>query len=190
MEVKVLSGDYKLFYRRSYFEQSQREIAKARAVPAKDPLVALMGRGMPNIAEIPYQLKVAPAAMPPGTGRRRAGENMQLTGQRTRYDITFKMLPDGLSSLRPDTNGARRESLEVMVLVYSQDGKPLNWESHTIRLLIKPEQWAKAQTQGVAFRFQIDAPGGDVYLRTGLYDASRSKVGTLEAPLSAVIRQN
>lgn len=186
VEVKVLSGDYKLFYRRSYFEQSQREIAKAGAVPAKDPLVALMGRGMPNIAEIPYQLKIAPTDTQPAAGTPRAGGNKQLSDELTGYDVTFNLLPSGLSLLRADANGERREALEVMVLVYDQSGKPLNWESHTIRLLIKPEQWARARGQGVSFRLQINAPAGDVYLRTGVYDAAQGKVGTLEVPLGAV----
>ncbi len=50
VEVKVVSGDYKLFYRKSYFEQTQREITKASAAPAKSPLLELMGRGMPNFS--------------------------------------------------------------------------------------------------------------------------------------------
>lgn len=71
-------------------------------------------------------------------------------------------------------------------MLYDQDAKPLNWQSYTTNIKIKPGQWAKALTEGVSFRFQIDAPAGDVYLRTGVYDAVQSRVGTLEIPLSAV----
>lgn len=186
VEVKVLSGEYTLFYRKSYYEQTRREIAKSSAAPAKGPLIALMGRGMPDIAEIPYRLIVVPRAAHPAAGEPRAGENKQLTGKLTRYDITFRLVAAALSSLTPDAKGVRRESLDVMVLVYSHDGKPLNWESHTLTLLIRPEQWPSALNQGVSFQFDIDAPPGDVYLRTGIYDAAQSKVGTLEVPLSAI----
>jgi len=185
VEVKVLSGDYKLFYRQRYFEQTRKEIAKSDAAPAKDPFLGLMGRGMPNISEIPYHLKVVAAAIQPRAGTLRAGENAQLSGKLTRYGIGFRLLPSGLL-LPPDTDDARRKRLEVLLVVYSQDGKPLNWESRTIRLLMKPEQWARARTEGISFHFEIDAPPGDVYLRTGVYDASQSKVGTLEIPLGAI----
>jgi hypothetical protein len=86
----------------------------------------------------------------------------------------------------PDADGARRKPLEVVLMVYSQDAKPLNWESRNIGILIKPEQWTRASAEGVSFHFEIDAPPGDVYLRTGVFDSSSSKAGTLEIPLSAV----
>lgn len=186
VEVKVISGNYKLFYRQRYIEQTRREIAKSAEAPAKDPLIALMGHGMPNISEIPYRLKVVPAATQPGAGTPRAGENVQLSGKLTRYSIGFRLLPSCFSSLLPEADGARRKRLEVLLVAYSQDGKPLNWESQTISLLIKPRQWSKALTEGVSFHFEIDAPPGDVHLRTGVYDSSLSKVGTLEIPLSRI----
>lgn len=185
VEVKVLSGDYKIFYRKRYFEQTPREIAKANAATARSPLLTLMGRGMPNISELPYRLKVVPAGPQPDAGAPRAGENAQLTGKVTRYSVGFQLQASGLA-LEPDEEGARRMSLEVMLMVYGQEGKPLNWESRNVNLLIKPEQWARAGTEGVSFHFEIDAPPGDFYLRTGVYDASQSKIGTLEIPLSAV----
>lgn len=186
IEIKVSSGDYKLFYRRSYIDQSQREIAKTGADPALNPLAALMGRDMPNIAEMPYRLKVTPAAVQPHSGALRAGENAQLTGKLTRYDVAFQLLPGGFSSLSPDASGARRESLEIMLLIYGQDAKPPNWESHTIAILVKPEKWNGIRTHGLSFHFQIDAPDGDVHLCTGIYDAAHGKVGTLQVPLSSI----
>lgn len=185
VEVKVVSGEYKVFYRRRYFEQTQKEMTKADAAPAKDPLLGLMGRGMPDISEIPYRLKVVRSAVQPEAGTSRAGENAQLGGKLTRYRIGFQLQASGLSLLL-DADGARRKPLEVALVVYSQDGRPLNWVSRNIDLVIRPEQWAGASAEGVSFHFEIDAPAGDVYLRAGVYDRSSSKVGTLEIPLSAV----
>jgi hypothetical protein len=45
---------------------------------------------------------------------------------------------------------------------------------------------AIAQTSGIPFHFDFDAPPGDVYLRTGIYAASSSRAGTLEIPLSSI----
>jgi hypothetical protein len=90
-------------------------------------------------------------------------------------------------SLLPDADGVRRRTLEVALMVYSQDGKPLNWVVGNIPVRIKPEQWATEQKDGIPLHFEIDAPSGDVYLRTGIYDGSTNKVGTLEIPLSAVV---
>jgi VWFA-related protein len=185
VEIKVLSDKYTLFYRKSYFEQTQKEIAKANAAPAKSQLIQLMGRGMPNISEISYSLKVVPSATQPAAGAPRAGQNAQLTGKLTRYSASFRLPVSGLSLL-PDADGVRRKTLEVALTVYSQDAKPLNWVMGNIPVQIKPEHWARAQKDGIHLHFEIDAPDGDVYLRTVVYDSSSSKVGTLEIPLSSV----
>jgi len=71
-------------------------------------------------------------------------------------------------------------------VAYSQAGQPLNWETRSINLAIRPEQDAIAETSGIPFHFDIDAPPGDVYLRTGIYDSSSSKAGTLEIPLTSI----
>jgi hypothetical protein len=68
--------------------------------------------------------------------------------------------------------------------VYGPDFKPLNWEIRDIHLHITQEQWTRQQKAGIPVHLQIDAPAGDVSLRTGIYDPATSKVGTLEIPLS------
>ena len=74
----------------------------------------------------------------------------------------------------------------MALVAYSQEGKPLDWEVRSIGIAIKPEQSAIADSTGIPFHFDIDSPPGDVYLRTGIYDASSSRAGTLEIPLSTV----
>jgi hypothetical protein len=54
-------------------------------------------------------------------------------------------------------------------------------------LAIRPEQSAIAEKAGIPFHFDIDSPSGDVYLRTGVYDLSSSRAGTLEVPLSSIV---
>jgi VWFA-related protein len=185
IEVKVPSGKYTLSYRRGYFEKTLNEQKAAESAPATDPLRPLMDRGMPNFSELHYRIKVAPAINQPTDASPHAGDNADLKPPFTRYTIGFSLNTDGLN-LVPDPDGVRRKPIEVALLAYSQKGQLLNWQVRTIGLAIRPEQWAIAQSSGIPFHFDFDAPAGDVYLRTGVYDTLSSKAGTLEIPLSSL----
>jgi VWFA-related protein len=185
IEIRSSSGAYKLSYRRGYFEDNPRELRAEDKAPAADPLRPLMDRGMPSFTQLRYRMKVAPANPQPAPGAPHAGDNAELSGPLTRYTVSFSLSTEGLA-LVPDANGVRRGTIEVALVAYSQEGTPLDWEVRSIGLAIRPGQNAIAESTGIPFHFDIDAPGGDVYLRTGIYDAATSRVGTLEIPLSTV----
>lgn len=185
IEIRAPSGNYKLSYRRSYFEDTPKDRRMAENTPGGDPLRPLMDRGMPNFTELRYRLRVAPASPQPGVDAAPAGDNALLKAPATRYSVNFWIATEGLS-LIPGPDGVRRGTIEVALVAYSQDGKPLNWQARTIGLAIRPDQVAAAETSGIPLHFDIDAPPGDVYLRTGICDAMSSKAGTLEIPLRAV----
>jgi VWFA-related protein len=185
IEVKAASGRYKLSYRRSYFEETPKELRAADAAPAKDPLRPLMDRGMPDFTELHYRMRVAPAATQPAADAPRAGDNAMLAAPFTRYTVSFALTTDGLN-LVPGPDGVRHETIEVALVAYSQLGKPLNWQARSIGLSVKPEQMQFAQTSGIPFHFDFDVPQGDVYLRTGIFATSSSRAGTLEIPLSSI----
>jgi VWFA-related protein len=185
IEIKTTSGSYKLAYRRSYFEDTPKQLKAAESAPATDPLRPLMDRGMPDFTELRYRVMLAPAASQPADGAPHAGDNADLKAPFTRYTVRFSLAMDGLALIEgPD--GVRHGTIEVALVAYSQAGKPLNWQARSIGLSIRPEQLAIAQGSGIPFHFDIDAPPGDVYLRTGVYDLSSSHAGTLEIPLTAV----
>lgn len=185
IEIKSASGNYKLSYRRSYYEETPKELKAAEKAPATDPLRPLMDRGMPDFTELRYRMKVAPATPQPAADATRAGDNQSLSPPLSRYTVSFSLSTDGLT-LIPGPDGVRRATIEVALVAYSQQGKPLNWETRSIGLAVRPEQNAIAQSSGIPFHFDIDAPPGDVYLRTGIYEASTSRAGTLEIPLTSV----
>jgi VWFA-related protein len=185
IEIRAASGNYKLAYRRSYFEDSPRELKAAEKAVNGDPLRPLMDRGMPNFTELRYRMRVAPSSPQPSPDAPHAGDNAEMFGPYTRYTVNFSLATDGVN-LVPGPDGVRRGTIEVALVAYSQDGHPLDWEVRTIGLAIRPEQYAAAQTSGIPFHLDIDSPPGDVYLRTGIYDSSSSRAGTLEIPLSAV----
>jgi len=185
IEIKTVSGDYKLAYRRSYFEDTPKEAKAAASAPATDPLRPMMDRGMPDFTELRYRMKIVPAAAQPAPGAPHAGDNAALAAPFTRFTVGFSLATDGLT-LTEGPDGVRHGTVEVALVAYSQAGKPLNWQARSIGLSIRPEQWAMAQSSGIPFHFDIDAPPGDVYLRTGIYDLTSSKAGTLEIPMTSV----
>jgi VWFA-related protein len=185
IEVKTASGNYKLSYRHSYFEDTPKEQKLAETALATDPLRPMMDRGMPDFTELRYRVKITPAANPPAGAPAHAGDNADLKAPYTRYTVAFTLSTDRLT-LVPDADGVRRGNIEVALVAYSQEGKPLNWEARSIGLSIRPEQNEMAQKSGIPFHFDIDAPPGDVYLRTGIYDLSSNRAGTLEIPMSSV----
>jgi VWFA-related protein len=185
IEIRATSGAYKLSYRRGYFEDNPKELRAADKTPAGDPLRPLMDRGMPSFTQLRYRMKVAPANPQPAPDAPHAGDNAELMGPYTRYTVNFSLSTEGLT-LVPGPDGIRRGTIEVALVAYSQEGTPLDWEVRSIGLAIRPDQNAIAESTGIPFHFDIDAPPGDVYLRTGIYDASSSRAGTLEIPLSTV----
>ena len=185
IEVKLVSGKYNLAYRRGYSEDTDKELKMAEAVKLKDPLRPLMDRGMPNFTELRYQTRIVPVHPQPTTDATRAGDNSALKAPFTRYGVDFTLSTDGLVLVQgPD--GVRRGKIEVEQIAYSNDGKPLNWMVHFLGLVIRPEQYATAQKSGISFHWEMDVPPGEVYLRTGIFDTSSRKAGTLEIPLSAL----
>jgi len=185
IEVSMTSGKYKLAYHHSYFEETPKELKAAETQQAKDPLRPLMDRGMPSFADLHYRAHIEPLQPQPATNAPIAGDNSALTRPFTRYTVRFALSPDRVNLIKgPD--GVSRQNIEVALMVYSQGGKPLNWLARTVGLAIRPEQMAIAQASGIPFHFDIDVPPGEVYLRTGIYDASTSKAGTLEIPMSAI----
>jgi VWFA-related protein len=186
IEIRSTSGNYKLSYRRSYFEDAPKDRNLTQVAAENDPLRPLMDRGMPNFTELRYRLRVAPANPQPSQDAARAGDNAALKTPTERYTVNFWLSTDGLT-LTTGPDGVRRGTIEVALVAYSQDGKPLNWQARSIGLAIRPDQEATARANGIPFHFDIDAPQGDVYLRTGVCDAPSSKAGTLEIPLRTVM---
>jgi VWFA-related protein len=185
IEVKIVSAKYNLAYRRSYFEDNPGETRAENADRGKDPLHSLMGRGMPDFTELRYRTHIVPANPQPAAGAPRAGENSTLKPPLTRYGVDFTLSTGGLS-LVAEPDGVRQGKIEVAMVAYSRDGRPLNWMVRLVALVIRPNQYAMAQGSGIPFHLDIDVPPGEIYLRSGVYDTASGKAGTLEIPLNAI----
>ena len=188
IEAKVAGGNYHLSYRRGYYATNDTFMPPAQPKATGDPLRPLMDHGTPDSTSILYTMRVLPSNPQPAPGAQRAGDNENMKGPVTRYSVSFNVAADHLT-LEPGPDGVRHGNLEVTLLGYDRDGKPLNWMVRMMELTLPPERYAVAQAKGVSFSLEIDVPAPAVHLRSGVYDQGSSKAGTLEIPVAAVVAQ-
>jgi len=172
----------KLAYRRGYYAE---DLGAAQAAGQKadfDPLLPLMGRNLPDLAQIVYKIRVFPSNPQPAPDAARAGGNPDLKGPVTRYGVDFDVSVQDLR-LDPTPDGGRRGNIEVMLVAYDRDGKPLNSVVTRGELALQPKVYAELLRVGLQIHKEIDVPKQDVYLRTGIYDMGSNDAGTLGVPL-------
>jgi VWFA-related protein len=188
IQLKLSAGKYRVAYRRGYYADNAKD-AKTKKEQSGDPLLPLMIRGLPDFSQILYKLRVTPSnAQPPPEAR--AGDNPDLKGPCTRYGVDFAVAVADLT-FETTTAGLRIGNLEVMLIAYDRDGKPLNSVVRKRELSLNPQTYAAAQAAGLQLHFEIDVPTdvlskNNVYLHAGIYDVRASNAGTLEVPLHPV----
>jgi VWFA-related protein len=183
IEVKLSNRDYKLSYRRGYYADKPESPA-AGEQSAEDPLIPLVGFGMPNFDQITYEIQANRLHPQPAPDARRAGLNTEMKGPFTRYGVDVVVSIQGFAfETTPD--GVRHGRIEAMLVAYDRDGKIINILKRKSRLALEPVDFAELQTKGLPFHLEIDVPAGDVYLRSGIYDLGSGNAGTLGFPLTA-----
>jgi VWFA-related protein len=189
IQLMLSAGKYKVAYRRGYYADNAKD-AHARKEPPGDPLMPLMKRGLPDFSQVLYKVKVTPSNPQPPPDAARIGDNTELKGPCTRYTVDFAVAVDDLA-FETATDGLRSATVEVMLIVYDRDSKPLNAVVRKHELSLKPQAYAAARATGLQLHFEIDVPTdtltmNNAYLRTGIYDLRASNAGTLEVPLHPV----
>jgi VWFA-related protein len=184
IELKVANNVYKLSYRRGYYADKP-QVSQTAEVSSNDPLVPLVGFGMPNFDQITYKIQAAPVQPQPAPDARRAGLNTEIKGPFTRYGIDVLVSLSGFA-LETTPDNVRHGRLEAILIAYDREGKIINISKKTSRLAWSREVYAELQAKGLPFHLEIDVPPGDVYLRTGIYDLGSGNAGTLGFPLSSV----
>lgn len=188
VEVKINGGKYKLAYRRGYYADDESKEQEARQQES-DPLYPLMGVNLPNFSQIVYKVRVLPSNPQPQPDAPFAGSNSDLKGPRTRYSADFAItLQDLKLTLAPD--GRYHGNIEVMMVLYDPQGRPMNMVIKQAGLLLKPDVYKSMEKVGLQFKSDIDVPTGRAFvLRLGVYDLESSKAGTLSVPLRNVAVQ-
>jgi hypothetical protein len=184
IEVHAPKG-VQLSYRHGYYADTpDTEKKNAEQVDA-DPLFPLLAFGMPNFDQIVFKLQLTVAAAKIGPNERPAGDNKELKGPLARYRAEFAVLPQDLS-FDKTPNGARTGHIEVMLVAYDRSGSIVNILKRDVPISLEEEAYQSSLRGGLQIREEIDVPGGDVYLRMGIYDFNSGKCGTLGVSLQTV----
>jgi VWFA-related protein len=194
IEIKLNGAKYKLSYRRGYYADAAAKDASSPfdssddTTTDADPLRHLLARGMPSSTQLLYGVRVVPAGPQPPSTAPHVGGNTSLTGPLTRYSVDFLIRwTDVDLQLTPQGNHAGK--LQLGVIAYGRDGKPVNWVGVTQNMNINPATFAAIQRSGIPAHIEIDLPQQDVYLATGVYDWASKRAGTLEIPLDLLHAQ-
>jgi VWFA-related protein len=182
IQVKLLKGKDNLAYRRGYYADDLQTALAAGQKPDTDPLLMLMGRNLPDYSQILYKIKVVPSNPQPSPDAPRIGSNPDLKGPFTRYGVDFAIAPQDLK-LDPTPDGGRHGNIEIVLLAYDREGKPLNFVVTKGDVNLDAKLYASVQQVGLQIHKEIDVPKEYVYLRTGIYDLKSSTAGTLGVPL-------
>jgi VWFA-related protein len=183
IQVKFVSGKNSLAYRRGYFADDLATALSAGQKPDSDPLVPLMKRNLPDYTQILYKVLVQPSNPQPAPDAPRIGSSTDLKAPLTRYSVDFAISVRDLK-LEPSADGVRHGSIEVVLLAYSREGKPLNFVVTQGNIDLQPKEYEGVQKSGLQIHKEIDVPNGYAYLRTGVYDFKSSTAGTLGVPLT------
>jgi hypothetical protein len=96
----------------------------------------------------------------------------------TALPVDFAISPQDLR-LETTADGVRDGSVEVTVIAYDRDGKALGVVTKKSEIALKPDVYADLMRVGLQVHKEIDLPGGEVYLRTGVGNLNSCKAGTL-----------
>jgi len=185
IQVKLTNGKGTLAYRRGYYADDVSATLASSQKANSDPLLPLMGRNLPDYSQILYKILVQPSNPQPAQDAPRAGTNSEMKGPFTRYTVDFAVTPDDLK-LEQSSDAVRHGDIEVMLVAYDSEGKPLNLVVTRNEISIPAKDYPSIQKGGLQIRREIDVPQGEAFLRTGIYDLKSNNAGTLGVPLVAV----
>lgn len=188
IDVRVEGGKYNLSYRHSYYASDAGLPGTGRSGAAgadlvqgvSDPLRPFMDFGMPQSEQILYKALIKPLP----SGQEMPGEESK-GANRSRYGVDFAVDLKDLN-LQLDADGLHKGTLNLSLVVFDRYGHVVSRKDHLVELTLKPDVYALFQTAGVQLHAVIDAPRGQYWLRTGVYDQASHKAGTLEIPISQV----
>lgn len=182
IEVKVSKPGAALSYRHGYYADKP-DAARYESHSEDDPLIPLIGFGMPNFDQILYKVAVSKKQPQPSSNAPRAGTNTELKPPLFRYNADFGVSLQDLNLLS-DSHGVRHGEIEIMMIAFDTDGRILNIVRKKSKVSMNSEVYSATLPVGMQIHEEIDVPVGDVYLKLGLYDPNSGKCGTVGIPLA------
>jgi VWFA-related protein len=185
IRLNLQGAKYRLAYRRGYYAENPGTEQAVAQKQGNDPLLPLVGRNLPDLSNIVYKVKALPLSPQPAPDAPRIGSGTELKGPVTRFGVDFAVAVQDLR-LDPTPDGGRRGNIEVMLVAYDGEGKPVNLVVTQGELILKPAVYKSLLTVGLQMHKEIDLPKQAEYMRTGIYDLDSDAAGTLGFPLRPV----
>jgi VWFA-related protein len=192
-ELKVVVDDpnVKLEYRRGYFAEDPARATGRTLLLSANALHAVMQRGAPGATQIPFQVRVEPAARQPDPARSTDRVGMQgatLKAPVVRYN--FHWVVD-LHNVRFHTGdqGRERGEVDASLTAYDAGGNVLNSIYSVLPVNLNAADYDRLLKDGLPMKQTLDLPAGTVYLRAGVLDPSDNHTGATEFPLTVAAQR-
>jgi hypothetical protein len=180
IEVKLNGVKAKLAYRHVYFARNSNKPDTHKPPNRFD---AAMQHGLPQTNQIVFTMHAMPADSQLSPNE---VADKPFKGTPNRYQLDFVTnLRDFTLDQAPD--GLRHGTFVVAAIAYGLDGDILNSYRRELSVSFNPQQYTRFLATGMQIHENLDLPVGEVFLRTGIYDISSEKIGTLEVPLTVAV---
>jgi VWFA-related protein len=171
ISVKTNRPGVKLHYRQGYFAVEPQSYAKLDAAQKSSDLARALSLDFPTSTALRFQA----AVVPPPAGSKKVTVNYAVDPRQ----LTFELGSDGL----------QHANVDCAVIVYSQQGEPLQTLSNTMVAALKPDEYSRVMQRSFPCRQSFEVAPGEYQLRLGVRDARTGLVGTLNAPLTVAGEQ-
>jgi VWFA-related protein len=156
---------------------------------------AAMSRNMPLSTDLLFDVQVEPSTEPAqptdppifgALDAKLAAQYAKNPSLLTRYSFEYA-LPARQLTFTPTSEGnLMKASLEFDLAAYDAEGKLITSLSQSIQPNLTPEHHQQLLKGPFRFFQQLDLPAGALFLRIGILDATSTKLGTVEIPLTVL----
>jgi VWFA-related protein len=187
IEIKTELKDVKLYYRRGYLADDPGKPGRQIAPESVAKFAVAMLRGAPERAEIGFMVTATPTGafieqkdrkLPELKDRKQPFET-HLKGTSEIYALDCTVDANTVTFTKTK-DGKHAPSLAFTLLAYDADGKVLNAETGMFERALSEAQYQAVLKNGLTVRQEMELPLGRVYLRVGVHDLAKDKVGATE----------
>lgn len=191
LQVRVDGANYKLSYRRGFYADSSDKPSQG-SLAQPSLIAASLLHSMPSASQIRFQARILPASDPAFQNLKQsdgpAGEmSASLKPPAHRYILDLNLQATDFA-YRELADNIHQAAVEIAVVAYDDEGKPLNRFDRGFRIALPPSQYAAVLSKGIPVRAALDLPAGHAFLRFAIYDMETARVGTLEVPIAVAAK--
>jgi VWFA-related protein len=167
IDIRPSDRKYRLAYRRGYYALNTAQEDGL----AKDPLVSLLQRGLPNSTEIPLRVYLQ---TDPDVDPAKASYGIELNAHL------------GANSFHLAPNGNQAGEIRVEMVAYDRQGKVVKTAASAVVLGFDPARYASILRAGTVEHVDFDFPSEAESMTLGVLDTQTGKTGTVEISLRSV----